>query len=537
MRLIIKEYISQLKEKDELDVLLGELFAQKGYIADNQPKTGNRQYGVDIQMHSKTELLLFVIKQGNIDRNIWDGDVNAVRQSLDEIKDVTINSLTYEEKGKNVRIIVATNGHKDEAIKLNWNNYVNNNQEWSGIPVKIEFMGIDEIVKEVLDNYFNEFLFPYEMHSLLRKALYFIDEGGYRSLFYEEIIDKTIANMKMVIGNKKKYQKASSTLYLASQMICQYANQVGNTKVAISVSEYVLVRYWRMLFESNILEKAQPIEWLYKFCKCYEKWNYIYLKKIQKIVKKEAILPNYNVVENRVLLYEILGNLASFGNYLLNIDEEKAKVVLNCIVGLINEYDSFVYAPYDRDINVIIMIYKLLFHFKRREEIIYIMKHQTGMLMNQYLLSNKFPAPSDTYEEALDIETKHKEITYEVSAFWGYYLLMIFYLNESETYEKLHDFLDIRLESVTKCVWFLRQKEEVYFYDSLAMINAGEGTEITVEDNFELFCKKVDFIVQQYENEKFSFEEYCFSGLEMIICHHYGYIPRVNFLKIGDNVN
>ena len=166
MRLIIKEYISQLKEKDELDVLLGELFAQKGYIADNQPKTGNRQYGVDIQMHSKTELLLFVIKQGNIDRNIWDGDVNAVRQSLDEIKDVTINSLTYEEKRKSVRIIVATNGHKDEAIKLNWNNYVNNNQEWSGIPVKIEFMGIDEIVKEVLDNYFNEFLFPYEMHSL-----------------------------------------------------------------------------------------------------------------------------------------------------------------------------------------------------------------------------------------------------------------------------------------------------------------------------------------------------------------------------------
>ncbi len=144
MRLIVKEYILQLKEKDELDTLLGEIFTHKGYIADNQPKTGNRQYGVDIQLHNENELLLLVVKQGNIDRTVWDGSVNAVRQSLDEIKDVAINSLTYEEREKRVRIIVATNGKRDEAIKLNWNNYVNNNKVWSGIPVNIEFMGIDD---------------------------------------------------------------------------------------------------------------------------------------------------------------------------------------------------------------------------------------------------------------------------------------------------------------------------------------------------------------------------------------------------------
>ena len=39
MRLIIKEYVAQLKEKDELDVLISEIFVQKGYIADNLPKT------------------------------------------------------------------------------------------------------------------------------------------------------------------------------------------------------------------------------------------------------------------------------------------------------------------------------------------------------------------------------------------------------------------------------------------------------------------------------------------------------------------
>ena len=29
MRLIIKEYVAQLKEKDELDVLISEIFVQK----------------------------------------------------------------------------------------------------------------------------------------------------------------------------------------------------------------------------------------------------------------------------------------------------------------------------------------------------------------------------------------------------------------------------------------------------------------------------------------------------------------------------
>ena len=56
MRLIIKEYISQLKEKDELDLLLLELLVQNGYVADNIPRTGNRQYGVDIQLHNEDEI-------------------------------------------------------------------------------------------------------------------------------------------------------------------------------------------------------------------------------------------------------------------------------------------------------------------------------------------------------------------------------------------------------------------------------------------------------------------------------------------------
>ena len=66
MRLIIKDYLLQLTEKDELDFLIGDLLLQMGYATDNQPKTGNRQYGVDIRAQNEEEILLCVIKQGDI---------------------------------------------------------------------------------------------------------------------------------------------------------------------------------------------------------------------------------------------------------------------------------------------------------------------------------------------------------------------------------------------------------------------------------------------------------------------------------------
>lgn len=527
MRLIIKEYIAQLKEKDELDILISKIFEQKGFIADNQPKTGNRQYGVDIQLHNEKELLMFVIKQGDIDRMVWDGSINAVRQSLEEIKDVIMNSLTYEERKKNIKIIVATNGKKDEAIKLNWNNYVNNNKKWNDIPIKIEFMGIDDIVKEIMDNFFNEYLFGVEMHSLMRKALYFIGEGDYKKLYYEQIVDSIIAKVKEAGNNRKKFNKACSTLYLASQMICDYAIKEGIYKIAIDISEFVIIRYWKYLVEENKLEKIYQIEWLIKFCKCYERWNELYLVKIENVVNREVILPNYNVVENRVLLYEILGYLASYGNYLMEFNDKRTRRVINAIVGIVNQYSYFFYAPYDVSINVVIMIYKLFKYYERDEEFLDLLKIQVDTLKNYYIVQRKFPAPSDDFKEAVEIETGLGTVEYDVCSFWGYCLLIIADLNCREIYEEIKEFLCNNLKLVTKCVWFLRKDEELKFYDPLAMNMCGDGIEIIVEKDFDAFKKNVEFILEQYKEEIFSFDKYSFSSLEIIICHYYNYIPRV----------
>lgn len=535
MRLIVKEYVSQLKEKDELDILISRIFVQKGYIVDNLPKTGNRQYGVDIQLHNNKEILLFVVKQGNIDRDTWDGNVNAVRSSLNEISDVAINLMTFEEKQKDIRIIVATNGYRDENVKPNWNKYVDNNEKCGKVSTKIEFMGIDDIVEEIIKHFFNEYLFEQALHSAMRKALYFIGEGDYKREYYEKIVNSLIVKLQDAGNQSKKVDKACATLYLASQMICQYAHDNGNDKIAIMVSEYVIIKYWKYLSESNKFGKTKFIEWLIKFCKSYEKWSDAYILKVEKVINHEVILPNYNVVENKVLLYEILGHIVSYANYLLDFYPDKASGILNLIIVILNEYPYYEYAPYDSCISVVIMIYKILYYYRRENEIKILMENQAHILIEYYRSQHKFPAQTDSFEEAMEIEMNSKAVTYEVSAFWGYYLLMIGFLGYEEIYESVKEFLENDIKNVTKCVWFLRKQEESFIYEPMAMNAAGEGIDITVEENFVEFSNRIHFIMQQYKDEDFTFDEYSFQSLELIICHYYGYIPRVKF-KVAKKV-
>ena len=240
MRLIIKEYLVALKEKDELDFLVADLLLEQGYITDNKPETGNRQFGVDIQAHKRNELLLCVIKQGNLNRQNWDGSPNAVRGSINEIRDVYVRMLSDEQKKKKLRIAVVTNGVLDEAVRFSWEGFVNANQEWNGIPVTIELWNIDKLVEDVEVFLLNEHLFTSEMQSMLRKALYFVEEPDYKSAYFEQIVDTYLSRLREC-EKKKQFQKEAASLHLATQMIATYAANAHIYKIGVKISEYLVI--------------------------------------------------------------------------------------------------------------------------------------------------------------------------------------------------------------------------------------------------------------------------------------------------------
>lgn len=525
MRLVIKEYLTQLREKDELDLLICDLLVQMGYVTENVPKTGNRQYGVDIHAHNSKETLLCVVKQGNIDRKIWSGDQNAVRQSIEEIKDVYIRLMDSSDKNRNIRIVVATNGVLDEAVKPNWNGFVDSNRTWEECKVKIEFWNIDILVDGIYHYLFNEYLFGQEMQSFLRKSLYFVEEPDYKNYYFEKIINEYCDNME--VRNNKKFKRRITSLYLAVQMISQYAANVQKYKIAIMVNEYLIIKYWKFLKKNNLFEKGMYIEWLLKFLDRYEKWNDKYFHTIKECCRSQDMFPRYNnIVEQKVMLYEVIGYLSTFSYFSFFNNKDKARDILNCIIILMNNHPEIFYSPYDKHIGILNMLYRILGMENRKDEIEILIEFHCNMLTNNYKINRKYPTSADTFQDAVDIEMGNRTEVYNTSVMWGVILEWIIILNQEKLYNELSDFLNNDLKDVTKCVWFLREYEEELFYDEYAMNFAGEGIAIGMENDYKECKAKLDFIFEQYVNEKFSFEEYSFEALELIVCRYYGYIPR-----------
>jgi len=149
MKLIIKEYISLLKESKELDSLIPELLLAMGHEVLSKPKIGHRQFGVDvaskgIDEDGKEKIFLFTIKQGNITRNDWDSNAQSIRPSLNDILDVYIPSKLldkYSDLPK--KIILATGGDMEQNVEENWKGYTEGHKKENEI--EFDFWGGDKL--------------------------------------------------------------------------------------------------------------------------------------------------------------------------------------------------------------------------------------------------------------------------------------------------------------------------------------------------------------------------------------------------------
>jgi hypothetical protein len=98
MKLVIREYLASLKERDELDAVLPDLLTELGFTVYSRPARGTRQYGVDVAAVGPGEdgirrVHLFSVKSGDLDRNEWNtASPQSLRPSLDEILDHYIAS-------------------------------------------------------------------------------------------------------------------------------------------------------------------------------------------------------------------------------------------------------------------------------------------------------------------------------------------------------------------------------------------------------------------------------------------------------------
>ena len=180
MKLILKEYLRSLKERNELDALLPDLLTEMGMIVTSLPQRGTRQNGVDIMAVGKNTkqedtVFLFSVKDGDLNRTHWNGGSDqALRPSIEDIIDVYIpNRIPQEHKNKKVVICLCFGGNILEQVRELVSSYTSQKttkrisfEEWNG----------DKIAELIIQHLLKESLLPVGFREELRRSIAMIEE-------------------------------------------------------------------------------------------------------------------------------------------------------------------------------------------------------------------------------------------------------------------------------------------------------------------------------------------------------------------------
>lgn len=248
MKLILREYLASLRERDELDAMLPDLLSQMGLNVFSRPSRGTRQYGVDVgavgSLSGGHELVyLFSIKAGDLTRKTWTGEgVQSLRPSLDEIREVYIPThLPAEHRGKGIVVCVAVGGEIREDVRLDLEGYFASHttedvsfQQWNG----------DRLADFIQAHFLREELLPPDARSRLRKSLALLDEPDASYLHFAALIRSLAASADEDEGRRTTVLRQMG---LCLWVLFAWARGAANMEAAYLSSELTLLYGWRIV--------------------------------------------------------------------------------------------------------------------------------------------------------------------------------------------------------------------------------------------------------------------------------------------------
>ena len=244
MKLILRQYLANLRERKELDAILPDLLSQMGMNVFSRPSIGTRQFGVDIAAVGRIAegpetVYLFSVKAGNLDRTTWDGSSEqSLRPSLNEILDSYIPLiLPPEHRDKPISICVCLGGEIHEATRQQVSGFFRTNetqqisfQEWNG----------DRLAALIQEHLLREDLLPSNARSLLRKSLALVDEPEASHRHFGSLVKQLTKDLK----TSKQELTASRQALLCLWTLFAWCRDADNLEAAYLASELVLLALW-----------------------------------------------------------------------------------------------------------------------------------------------------------------------------------------------------------------------------------------------------------------------------------------------------
>ncbi|HCC2597187.1 TPA: hypothetical protein M4185_004601 [Klebsiella variicola] len=320
MKIIIKQYLSALREREELDALIPDLVSQMGLNVYSVPRRGTLQHGVDVAAVGKVEnnqeaIYLFSIKSGDLTHEEWDGaSKQSLRPSLNEIIDSYIPSrIPKQYDHRPIKICICFGGNIRENVRQSVSGYINSNtnkrvsfEEWNG----------DMLSELVIKYLFNENIFPETMRFSLRKSLAFLDDSSISNQNFNKLLSLILANTST--NDLVKLRQMSISLWIVTSW-CRMQN---NLLPSLMASEDILLTSWDLIRKTKVKSKKykEYEEIFEKLISTYLDIHKEFTKKISIPAKKDRILsagvyPSSSVSVN-LKLYDLVGRLSAYGSWL-----------------------------------------------------------------------------------------------------------------------------------------------------------------------------------------------------------------------------
>lgn len=263
MKLIFMEYLASLKERDELDVILPDLLSEIGWSVFSKPAVGTRQHGVDVaavgadDAGGEKKVFLFSIKAGDLRRSNWDSGKQSLRQSLNEIRDVYINStLPKRYRGLPVVIVICIGGDVHEDVRTNVEGYISEN-EHNGI--SFDVWNGDKLSDLLLSGVLRDHALPETWRSDFRKSVALVDEPEASFRYFRSFVDSIADQCEPTEPSRLT---AVRQIYVSLWTLFVWARDANNTESGFLSSEYAVLVGWSLVKDHiEGKSKAAPQLW------------------------------------------------------------------------------------------------------------------------------------------------------------------------------------------------------------------------------------------------------------------------------------
>lgn len=263
-KILVREYLSSLKEDGELDYIFVFLLESMGFEIITTPRhsKGQPQYGKDVvavgEFKGKKYCWNFELK-GFSDRDVDSYSFNkkdGVLESLREIKGVAYENRAIPDFDKlPIKVVLVHNGIIKENFKKQFNEFIKKEFKKG----EFEDWDIYRLTDLFYGQLFNEYLLSDERNAYsFRRLLMFLDVPDYNFEDLAVLFTNIIEEYKEK-PNDRQHLKLFSTLNILIMVILNYARQKNNLIPAKYCVNYIVLNTWEFLL-FNDFEKSKKLK-------------------------------------------------------------------------------------------------------------------------------------------------------------------------------------------------------------------------------------------------------------------------------------